>query len=221
MTLSVLGYGHLALGRRFTPSQVTPLPPCALEGARVVDVTALLAAEEIDPVTILVEKGDVCSIVGSDGDTVITRSDQAPQTIVSDGDTVTSVANEATDIVADCKVGPPGKDGADGSGGGVQVNTAVATTATVTADSLLIANVKSVRWTITLNDNVNGLSRMSEVLSVHNGSATNYTHFGIIGDAISCNISTVITGGTTMDLLIENTHTEDLSVSVLRMEIGV
>ncbi len=96
--------------------------------------------------------------------------------------------------------------------------TTIADGAEEVVDSVDPGQVRSAKWLITLTDAVNSLYNVAEVLAIQNGSTVTFTVSNKVGDFLAYRTTVVIEGGE-FRCKIQNNHTEDLKVDIVRISI--
>jgi len=113
--------------------------------------------------------------------------------------------------------------GADPAGGGdnqvTQINVAVATGTTETVDTLPLASFHGAVWFITAVD-LTGRAAMKEVIGFNSANAPSHAIPAKIGKDVGFTPNVDIDSGN-LRLRITNTHTEDFTAKVVRIETRV
>lgn len=160
---------------------------------------------------------------------VIQITEETPQVIQTEGGQViitdegeVEVVSEQTPVpvVAECKIGPSGKDGLDGQGV-LQIDTGpVSNGNTVAADQIAVVTYRSVKWLVTIKDSVAGTFRFYEVIAVHNGTTPMHSVYGLIGDSIPVtNVVDILAGY--LRLNITNDSVNPIDISAVRITTTV
>lgn len=164
-------------------------------------------AEETLPTEIVLENPSVeVSIIDDTCEIVIEEVSE----IVQDPDSFT--------ILEDCKQGPTGPIGPQGPPGvgAAQTNHTVSVSTTSIIGSASNATINAAKWLVTVEDEINGLARRSELDGVKLASGADFSH-SRFGDIIDYDICVVVNGGV-LELEFTNNHTEALDVNAVRIE---
>lgn len=116
-------------------------------------------------------------------------------------------------------VGPRGPLGPPGIGDDAvtQINVGpIYATESAVIDSLDLTTWRSAKWIVTITDAVSGTFKVSEVLGLHRDGESSFSHYGMIGDAISCRVQVKVSAGN-LELEVENTHPNAIHVSAVRI----
>jgi hypothetical protein len=172
----------------------------------------------------IIEDG-VVEVVVEESPTLIQVTEAVAEIVQVVGETVTIQDSGAVEIVedntpvpiiAECKIGPSGADGADGFGI-IQIDSGpVANGMTQTADAVAIATYRSAKWLVTIKDVLAGTYKFYEVIAVHNGTVPLYTVYGKVGDPISIFTNVIIVAGF-LRLELTNNSTNPIDISVMRI----
>lgn len=103
---------------------------------------------------------------------------------------------------------------------GTQITDIVLSGTTKTVDTLTAAEIRSVKWLITITDTTNNKTNTSEVLALHLTTGARHNRYAVMGDNISYSINVLLVGP---DLTLEITNTEiiDLTINITRFETFV
>lgn len=113
-----------------------------------------------------------------------------------------------------CKQGPEGVKGDDAS---TQIDFGTVAQGTdEDVDSIVVGVVQAVMYIITATDTA-GLRKTVVVQAnvIQNGTDTSWTEYGNIGDAVPFVVTLSVSGGSLI-LNIENTHSVDFDISLLK-----
>lgn len=96
----------------------------------------------------------------------------------------------------------------------------VVTLSTTVISSVPIADVRSVKWVITITNLVGPNYKTSEVLALHDGVTATHTEYGIIGDDIDCTVDVTVSLGN-MELQLTNNTAQTLYVNGIIVETRI
>jgi hypothetical protein len=113
--------------------------------------------------------------------------------------------------------GPKGEKGDPGTGGGTQVNTNVAVSATEKCDEIDTASVDSVKWIITAVDTGTNEKSAAEVLAIASGSTPRHNVYARLFKDVKIDIDVQLNAGK-LQLFVTNNHSSAIVVRVLRTE---
>jgi len=120
-------------------------------------------------------------------------------------------------VIVACEQGPAGQDGV----GALQIDTGpVAPAATQVADAVAILTYRSVKWLVTIKDQVAGTFKFYEVIAIHNDTVPAHSVFGLIGDTISVITDVDILAGF-IRLKITNNSANSIAISAVRIATTV
>ncbi len=85
-------------------------------------------------------------------------------------------------------------------------------------DSVNPGQIRSAKWMVTLTDAINGLYNVAEVMAIQNGSTVTFTVSNKVGDFLAYRVSVILDSGE-FQCRIQNNHTEDLKVDLVRISI--
>lgn len=169
-----------------------------------------------DEIFEIVVEEEVCEIIDQSEVPIIRITEDVCRIVVEDPTKVVVTEETPQPIITECKVGPPGADGADGLGV-IQINSGpVSNGNTVAADGIAIATYRSVKWLVTLTDSTAGLYKHYEVMAVHNGTVPFHSVYGRVGDGIPVDTNVEILAGV-LRLEITNNHPNDLLINAVRI----
>ncbi len=94
----------------------------------------------------------------------------------------------------------------------------IAVSAEEVVDRVDPGQIRSAKWMITVTDSVNGLYNVAEITAVQNGSTVTFTVSNKVGDFLAYRVSVILDSGE-FQCKIENNHTEDLKVDLVRISI--
>lgn len=172
-----------------------------------VDCDNFIVTEVAVPPTIITVDDGSCVIQIEDDTFNVVRVEEQT-TVVTEGPTEF--------VIAECKQGPAGPPGADGSGV-IEVDFGTVTDGnTEVVDSVLRGVYRSVKWIATLTDSAGMLYKSYEVMAVHNGTVAFHSCYGRVGDTIAVDTDVVVTGAN-LELSITNNHGSDIEVKVQRI----
>lgn len=166
--------------------------------------------------TTVIDTSDPVVVVVDDGNTSVNEAGEDLSIIVRDESTTVIEQSDPVVVIVACEQGPAGADGADGIGV-VEISSGpVSNGSTVTADSVAVAAIRSVKWLVTLTDSTGTLYKFYEVIAIHDGTTALHSVYGLVGDSISVSNDVDINAGL-MRLRITNNHANDLDIKVLRI----
>ncbi len=134
-------------------------------------------------------------------------------------ETTVEILSPVTDILT---IGIQGPQGVPGVSAQNQIDSGpFAVSATGVADSILIALIRSVKWVVTVIDNVNSKYAVYEVFGWHNGVIATHSRYGHQGSLKDLVDVAVVINGAAMELKVTNNHSSAIKVSVLRFATEV
>lgn len=83
-------------------------------------------------------------------------------------------------------------------------------------DSLDPAEVRSAKWFVTFTDSIDNKYNVAEISAVHDGTTASFSVSNKIGDFIPYRTSVVLDNGE-FQCKVQNNHTEDLRVDIIRI----
>lgn len=95
----------------------------------------------------------------------------------------------------------------------------VASSATSTVDTLAIADYRSVKWLLTLEDPTGGSYYASEVMAVNTGSEVDYSEYSVVGDGGPYDVFAEIVGSN-IEFKITNPSTNILNIKFIRFKVS-
>jgi len=145
-----------------------------------------------------------------------------PETVVVIQDDPEQVITDAKpELIVDQGVtGPPGADGADGTGGITVFNGAISASATTAVDTLLKVNFKCATWLICVTELIGQKALTYSVNAAHNELDAGWNVFGKAREPVAnpLKITTVVSiSGASFLLSLTNNESVAVNVKVLRV----
>lgn len=178
-----------------------------------------ITVTEVDCDTAVLVEEDSAEIVQLDTDGTVIVTEVEPCFITEEVQTVIIEEGPPEFIVSECKQGPAGVDGLDGTGIVEVESGPVLPAGVVVADSIPIATYRSCKWIVTISS-VSGEFKSYEVLAVHNGSTVLFSVYALIGEPLSI-LTTVTIVGPNLELGLTNNTANTVSIKVQRIATTV
>jgi hypothetical protein len=113
--------------------------------------------------------------------------------------------------------GMRGPKGDKGDAAGIQINTSIAVSATEKCDEVDTSIVASVKWTITVIDDVTDEKSVAEVMAIDSNGTPRHNEYARIFKDVKIDIDVLLNAGK-LELFIENKDTNAITAHVIRTE---